>query len=108
MIKQIENTSYNQIFTNKYDEIEYSCDLNKINEEIEQSVMAHLESDVPIGTFLSGGIDSALITSIAKKFNKNIESFSLGFNEKYFDESIKLRIANYLNIKHHIKILIIR
>ena len=105
MIKQIENISYNQIFTNKSDEIEYSCDLNKINEEIENSVMMHLESDVPIGTFLSGGIDSALITSIAKKFYKNIESFSLGFNEKHFDESNKAReLANYLNIKHHIKI----
>ena len=57
-------------------------------------------SDVEIGTFLSGGIDSSLITSIASKINPRIETFTIGFEEKNFDESnYAKKISEFLNLK---------
>jgi asparagine synthase (glutamine-hydrolysing) len=63
-------------------------------------------SDVPVGIFLSGGIDSSLLASILTQHHGNINSFTIGFNEAHFDESIYARqIAAYLGIKHHERIL---
>ena len=46
-----------------------------------------MNSDVKIGTFLSGGIDSALVTSIASQISKQINTFTIGFKEVLYDES---------------------
>jgi len=54
---------------------------------IEDSVKCHLISDVPVGIFLSGGIDSTLIALKAAKIAGNeIEAFTIGFNESAFNE----------------------
>lgn len=53
---------------------------------IEKSVKMQLISDVPVGVFLSGGLDSSLIAYYISKFKK-LKSFSIGFKEKGFDES---------------------
>jgi len=53
-----------------------------------KSVKETMLSDVPIGTFLSGGIDSCIITGLVSNISKKqIDSFSIGFKEKEFDES---------------------
>ena len=57
-------------------------DLKTLDQKLNQAVIEHLESDVEIGTYLSSGIDSSLITAIASRYNKNIKSFSLGFSQK--------------------------
>ena len=59
-------------------------------------------ADVPIGVFLSGGIDSSLIASLAQSITSNpINTFSIKFNEAEFDESTHARdIANYLKTNH--------
>ena len=54
---------------------------------IRRSVKNHLIADVPTGTFLSGGIDSSIITYEAAKAAPEIHAFSIGFTEKEFDES---------------------
>lgn len=54
---------------------------------IGRSVKNHLIADVPTGTFLSGGIDSSIITYEAAKAAPEIHAFSIGFTEKEFDES---------------------
>ena len=61
-------------------------------------------SDVPIGSFLSGGVDSSIITSIMAKIRSgtNINTFSLVSDNKKFDESDRsLSVAKHLNTNHH-------
>jgi asparagine synthase (glutamine-hydrolysing) len=62
-------------------------DINDLEEVIEHVVSKQLVSDVPIGTFLSGGIDSAIVTSFAAKKDKDIVSFTIGVNDPNLDET---------------------
>ncbi len=54
---------------------------------LDDAVKIRLISDVPIGTFLSGGLDSSIISALAKKHQPDLRTFSIGFTNKYFDES---------------------
>lgn len=55
---------------------------------MEQSVVNRMISDVPLGTFLSGGIDSSIITAIAAQHTKHLNTFSIGYkDEPLFDET---------------------
>lgn len=67
------------------------------------AVELRLIADVPIGTFLSGGIDSALITAIAQKVSDQpINTYSIGFYDKEKNEApYAAEIARYLGTRHH-------
>lgn len=67
------------------------------------SVEKQLISDVPIGTFLSGGIDSSLVTAIASKVSsKKIHSFSIAIDDGKFNESkYATQVAKHLKTQHH-------
>jgi asparagine synthase (glutamine-hydrolysing) len=58
----------------------------KIKRVLYDSVEKHMRSDVTVGSFLSGGLDSSIITSIAKEFNPNLMTFSVGFNREGYSE----------------------
>jgi len=63
-------------------------------------------SDVPVGVFLSGGIDSSIVAAILQKHHGNIHTFTIGFNESKYDESPYAKeIADYLGTIHTEKIL---
>ena len=81
--------------------------LKGLDEKINQAVKARLVSDVPLGIFLSGGIDSSTIAYYAQKNSvRKIKTFSIGFAERSFDEApYARRVARYLGTDHSEKIL---
>jgi len=60
--------------------------IEKIREIFFSSVKYRMISDVPLGVFLSGGVDSSLITGVMSQYEKDIKSFSIGFEEETFNE----------------------
>jgi asparagine synthase (glutamine-hydrolysing) len=58
-------------------------------------------SDVPVGMFLSGGIDSSLVTALLQKHHGDIHTFTIGFAEKEYDESSHAKlVARHLRTRH--------
>lgn len=83
-------------------EDEYAEELRDI---LERAVRSRLVADVPVGVFLSGGIDSGVIAALAAKADRKIECFSIGFDEPSFDESSHAKsIAKALGLNHRLKI----
>ena len=71
--------------------------------KVHDSVKSRSVSDVPLGTFLSGGVDSSIVSlSLAQQSHKKIDTFSIGFEKKSFDETDKSRVvANLIGSNHH-------
>jgi asparagine synthase (glutamine-hydrolysing) len=71
-------------------------------EMLEQCVSSHLMSDVPLGMFLSGGLDSSTIAAIATKLRREpIETFAVGYGEEEFSELRYARqVAEHIGSKH--------
>jgi asparagine synthase (glutamine-hydrolysing) len=60
-----------------------------IREKLMETVEAHLVSDVPIGAFLSGGIDSnAVVSNMVKLYPEKVKTFSIGFKESEYNEAV--------------------
>jgi len=77
--------------------------MDRIRTELEESVKLRLISDVPLGAFLSGGVDSSLIVGImARLSGQPVKTFSIGFEEKEFDELSYARIvSDHFSTEHH-------
>lgn len=75
----------------------------KLSELMKESIRMHLISDVPLGVFLSGGLDSATIVAMASEvMDRPIKTFSIGFEEKDYSEIDNARImAKRFNTDHH-------
>ena len=75
----------------------------KVKEMVTESVESRSISDVPLGTFLSGGVDSSIVSlCLADMMETKIETFSIGFDKKSFDETDKSRlVANQIKSNHH-------
>lgn len=73
----------------------------ELKEMLVESCRKRMISDVPIGVFLSGGIDSSLIAAIARSLDGNIKTFSIGFNdEKYNEAQYAKEISKHLGTVH--------
>ncbi|MFJ7730148.1 asparagine synthase (glutamine-hydrolyzing) [Neobacillus sp. NPDC097160] len=76
--------------------------IRAIRDVLYDSVKVHMRSDVPVGAFLSGGIDSSIIASIAKEINPNLLTFSVGFEQRGFSEiDIAKETAEKLGVKNY-------
>ena len=93
-------TKYNELKKNKINNLSNAkVELDKL---INNYIKKILDKDKKYGVYLSGGIDSSLVTSIATKYHNNIDTFSIGFNnEKYNEANASNKIAKYLKTNHH-------
>lgn len=113
-VKKLKAGHYLKITDSSLQEIEYwnperEVDNSKTEsqwlDELEATMISsfryRMVSDVPVGVFLSGGIDSSLLSAILKKHYGPIHSFTIGFEEDGFDESAYAhQVAEYLKISH--------
>lgn len=91
--------------------------VEKVRELVKDSITRQLVSDVPVGTFLSGGLDSSIISSVANSFfkekNQQLKTFSVTYenNDKYFktskfqpnsDTEYIKKMVEYLGCEHHL------
>lgn len=87
--------------TSKSEAIKITHDL------VQESVVSRSISDVPLGTFLSGGVDSSIISlCLAQQSSNKIDTFSIGFDKKSYDETDKSRIISKLINSHHHEFII--
>jgi asparagine synthase (glutamine-hydrolysing) len=124
-IKKLEESHYilfdiidKQLKINKYynleEEIERVSNFSekekkyRISELIPDAVEKRLISDVPVGSFLSGGLDSSLISSIIAQKHPQFDVFTIGFTEKSFNElHFAKQVAENIGVYHHYQTLTI-
>ena len=82
---------------------DFSQAKKQLKELLQSAVQYRMISDVPLGTFLSGGTDSSIVTAIASEISSQpINTFSIGFKENKFNESeYAQKIAKHLKTNHH-------
>ena len=94
-----------EIHSEKIEKQQVSFDEAKKNVRklVEESVSSRSVSDVSLGAFLSGGVDSSIISlCLSKQSDSKIDTFSIGFDKKSFDETEKSRlVANLIGSNHH-------
>ena len=94
-----------EIHSEKIEKQQVSFDEAKKNVRklVEESVSSRSVSDVSLGAFLSGGVDSSIISlCLSKQSDSKIDTFSIGFDKKSFDETDKSRlVANLIGSNHH-------
>lgn len=83
--------------------VSWEHSVSKVRNALQETIRRHFVSDVPVGIFLSGGIDSAALVSLARQSGiEKIKTFSIGFAEREFDESsIASRTASFYKTEHH-------
>ncbi len=83
-------------------DITYEEAKKTVRSKLEQAVLRRLEADVELGTFLSGGVDSSVVSLIAKKYKNDLKTFSVGFDIPFFDESTYAnQMAGSIQSDHH-------
>lgn len=111
--------SENKIFLQKYWEVNTETKdfmeddlIKKLDSEFTETMKRHMVSDVPISSFLSGGLDSSLISVAAKKNNSNISTYTIGLEdkdkkiEKMPDDQKYARMVAGINNFNHNEIII--
>ena len=84
----------------------FKVSVRRTREVLEDSVKKHIPTDVSVGAFLSGGIDSTCIVALAKRYHPSIKTFTVGFERDGYNE-IKLaeETADYLGVENIQKVI---
>ncbi|PTB94325.1 asparagine synthase (glutamine-hydrolyzing), partial [Marivirga lumbricoides] len=91
--------TFDQRFEGSYDEAK-----EKLSFLLNQSIERRLVSDVPLGTFLSGGVDSSVISALVAEKTDHLHTFSIGYKgHSYFDETEYANaVAKHIGSEHHV------
>ncbi len=74
--------------------------IKTIEEAMKESVRLHLVSDVPLGVYLSGGLDSSYITALMSEVSDNVRTFTIGFNHPTDETEYASRVAEEFGTEH--------
>lgn len=87
-----------QAFQGTYEEAKSEC-----KRILTDAVLRRMVADVPLGTFLSGGVDSSIVSALSASFKEDLNTFSIGFKDAgFFDESeYALKVAERISSQHH-------
>ncbi len=79
---------------------------DRIADVLDDSVRVHMRADVTVGSFLSGGIDSTAIAALAKKYNPDLMTFTVGFERQGFSEiDVAAESAKAIGVEHITKVV---
>ena len=99
--RSLSKHRYWKLNTSFKSKLSFEKSLDKLDSLLNSSVKTRLIADVPVGLFLSGGIDSSLIAYYAKKFNNDITTFTVKFSNQSYDESNYAKIVSeHLGLKN--------
>ena len=90
--------------TEKTSATDKRADIVEVRDLLEDAVESHLLADVPVACFLSGGIDSSVVTALAARAmgSRKLSTFSVGFSEEKYDESkFAQQLAGIYDTDHH-------
>jgi asparagine synthase (glutamine-hydrolysing) len=76
--------------------------IEELDNKLNDAVRSHLIADVPVGAFLSGGVDSSLVTAVAQKHvDKPIHTFTIGFSGEGDERAFAATVAKHIGSNHH-------
>ena len=99
---RVYKSRYWRLPKNKID-IDYEDAVDEVDRLIKSSIKYRLLSDIEVGSFLSGGVDSSLVSAIAQEqSSQNIKTFTIGFEDKAYNEAIFAKeVAKHIGSDHH-------
>lgn len=99
---QVKIHKYWDIDFSSHRQINEDCWADNLQGMLKDNIEITLRSDVPVGVFLSGGIDSSVIAALASRHMRGVKSFSVIFNESmYSEEEYSKAAADKFGIKHY-------
>ncbi|MCF6187873.1 MAG: asparagine synthase (glutamine-hydrolyzing) [Desulfobulbaceae bacterium] len=105
---QVEIKQYWDLsFAQGKNELDYAGSVERLRELLDYSVKSHLVSDVPLGVFLSGGLDSSAIVAMMRRhISGPLKTFTIGYEDKTFSElEYAAQVAEYFETEHQVLML---